>query len=155
MNSELIQLYDDFGFIEKYKNIATRHITNRDSRLKKSDKKRVLEIFEKMGYKAKYDNKERFYKVRIIESKYDFYFHIDIKYGLFELLIGVIDANSKKHLIGGGVAGIYDDILVAKQINEERMPLPSIGSYEDLESILKESLSLYEDFKKEVLKLKP
>ncbi len=155
MDSKIIQLYDSFGFSEKYKNIAVKYSVDRDSRLKKGDKKRVLEIFKKIGYEAKFDTKERFYKVRIIENQYDFYFHIDLKYGLFELITGVIDISSKEHLIGGVAASIYDDILIEKQIHEDSMPLPSIGTYEDLELILKESLSLYEDFKSAVLEMQP
>lgn len=152
--SNIIKLYDEIDFCSRYKYIATKYIVeNRDERLKKIDKNKVLRIFDDLGYEAKFNTKESFYKIRIIEFKYDFYFHLNIKSGLYELIFGVIDKDSKEHLLGGVTANVYDDILKVKQIKEEPMPLPSFRNYEELESMLKESLSLFKDFKSMVLKL--
>ncbi|WP_111307777.1 hypothetical protein [Confluentibacter sediminis] len=155
IENNMIKLYDDIDFCSRYKDIATKYkVENRDNRLKKIDKKKVLEIFDSLGYEAIFNTKESFYKVRIIKFEYDFYFHVDIRSGLYELIFGVICKDSKKH-IGGVIADVYDDILRVKQIEEESMSLPSFSNYEELESMLKESLSLFVDFKVGVLKLKP
>ena len=78
-----------------------------------------------------------------------------LKLGGCELLYYAGEISPKKHLIGGSAGWIYKDLMDVKGVNDVEVKLPAFSSYEELKSILNESLSLYEDFKNEVLKLKP
>ena len=151
LENRVLQIYDKINFEERYFELLQNH-SHKDY-LEKPKKENVLETLKKLGYSAKFFSKEGFYQVeKITIGNYDFYFNCGLKYGVCELIFGAknIETNAK---IGGVVTRIFKLIKRAKG-EDIISPIKdlSFSSYEELESILKEALVLYEDLKAEVLK---
>lgn len=157
-----LDFYNSIDYYKKLESLSKRYPIN-DGRLEKLDKKKVLKIFEDLGYTAKYMGKEKFYKIHQDFDEYEGYFHVSLVYGLVELIFGF----SKKDIpfsyksdyhIGGTAAQICSLIKYAlnRDIEEYRNPSirkPCFTNFEELKEILKESLFLYEDMKKEFFKI--
>ena len=77
-----------------------------------------------------------------------------LKYGIAEIIFGA-DHISSGTKIGGVPNRLCKLIAISKGEVHEPIKPPNFTNYEELGSILKESLSLYKDFKNEVLKIKP
>ncbi len=150
LDSLLRPVLRNINFEERYKNLSERYPFTNESYEKYSNEE-VLSIFESLGYKVKFDKRENFFGNKEKVKGYDFTFNISLKYGLTEL-IWSIRKNDKIMILGGPWSVIIRLLNDGKKSNIKK---PCFRNYEDLECILKESLSLYEDFKKEVLKLQP
>lgn len=153
LENQILRLYDNINFYDRYESLSKKH-RSKKVLLEKQDQNNVINLFNDLGYTAKYISKEKFYQIKEKSNDYEFYFHISLKYGISEIIFGVI--NQIKNVRIGGVSS-----RVCKLIKRSKGEIPepigpaNFSSYEELTSILKESLSLYEDFKTEVLKLQP
>ena len=147
----------DLEIFEKI-NLYKRHYTlsvqnNYESTFENYSNEKVIEIVKELGYTAKYRKKENFFQIIETTSKIKFYFHFSLKYGLVEIIMGMMDKN-KKNIIGGLVPNICKKIEIVK--NEEKkgdIKKARFRNYEDLKNILREYFLIYEDFKTEVLKV--
>ncbi len=161
ISDKLMAVYRTINYYDRYKQLSEKYNTEEEC-LEKTDKKNVLELFKKLGYTAKYKARERFYQVLEETNGVQFYFHVGLQYGLTEFIFGVLreedeNGNKKGELIGGKISRVCslikltetDDINVYKST---RISPPRFRTYEELKSILEESLSLYEDLKQEILK---
>jgi hypothetical protein len=76
-----------------------------------------------------------------------------LKYGIVELIIGAVNTENDEFIIGGVFDGLYRNIKYAEGIVlDKNIRKPHFRNYDDLREILKEAFSIYEDFKKELLK---
>ncbi len=147
-----INIFESINFYERYKSLSDK-TRNNERRLEKTDKKQVLAILEKLDYKVKYVSKGNFYKIVDSLNNWTFNIHFSLKYGLVEIILGCKNNISEK-FIGGASCVICEDIEYSKNIkSEELIKDPSFDNYETLQEIFKEALSLYEDMKREALKL--
>ncbi len=147
-------VYRTINYYDRYKQLSEKYNTEKE-RLEKTDKKNVLELFKKLGYTAKYKARERFYQVLEETNGVQFYFHISLQYGLTELIFGLFDdvEEEKGKSLGGTSSGVCKLIEINNNIQTEGyIKDPRFRTYEELKSILEESLSLYEDLKQEILK---
>jgi len=112
---------------------------------------KVLELIEEFGYKVKYIKSDNFFRIKEHVCNYDFNFNICLKYANVELVIGA------KNIVTNEVLGkVFGMLLRLIEISENRerdnkIRYPKFRDYIDLREIFKESFSIYEDFKKEVL----
>ncbi|WP_299132545.1 hypothetical protein [uncultured Tenacibaculum sp.] len=161
LNEKQMRFYDSLNYYERSLVLSIKYHKEEDG-LEKIDKQPVLKTIELLGYKAKYKIKERFYQVLEEKNGIKFYFHINLKYGLVEIIFGnlrSIDDDGEK--IGdemggtiGRICGLIQytntgDIEIYKQTN---VKLPVFRDYEELKTILKDYFIFYEDFKTEFIK---
>ena len=107
------------------------------------------EILESFGYKIRYFRGERFFRAEEKRDGYTFGFNIALDYGSAEL---IWDTGCNKKLVrevSDVWMGLYELLM---NVPWEQVPrYPFFGDYDELEAVLRESFSLWEDFKREFL----
>ena len=107
------------------------------------------EILESFGYKIRYFRSERFFRAEEKRDGYTFGFNIALDYGSAEL---IWDTECNKKLVrevSDVWMGLYELLM---NVPWEQVPrYPFFGDYDELEAVLRESFSLWEDFKREFL----
>ncbi|MCK6207116.1 hypothetical protein KZX50_16865 [Bacillus infantis] len=135
-------------FVKRYKSLAMK-FSNKENKLSKFENGKVLDVFESLGYKARYMKKEDFFIVGEVKNKeiYTVKFNVSLKYGVVELIW------SARH---NGVVKAGDpwDMFVRLMTNDtETIPVMFFQSYEELQEIMKIAFGMYEDFKCELIKV--
>lgn len=146
-----IQIYKNIDFYNRYEKLSNDFSFEKTFEDYSNDE--VLKIIENLGYRVKYRKKDNFFQIVQKTDKYEFYFHICLKYGLAELITGASDVISDEFLAGSVFMGMAKDM--ESFIGRERegfISKPRFRNYEDLKEILKIAFGIYEDFKKEVIK---
>lgn len=145
------RIYEKVNFYKRCENLSNTY--RHDERLENYSNEEVLKIISDFGYSPKYFKKENFFKVEEKVSNRIFYFHVSFKYGLVEVIFGVMDEN-KKHLEGGTVSTICKLIEMSKGIDTEGyMKHPGFRDYSELRDILKLEFGIFNDFKNEVVEM--
>jgi hypothetical protein len=145
------EIYKKISFAERYEKLSVKFQFK--ERLDYS-KESVLDLIKKIGYTAKYVKKNNFFKIEEKKGIIKFYLNICLKYSNVELVIGATNIIEDKFLIGGVFVRICTEVNYYKGISlDENIKKPKFRNYEDLEEILREAFSIYEDFKNEVLKV--
>jgi hypothetical protein len=148
LNNKLRPVLDKIDFVNRYRSLSNKFRFESPYFSNYSNEK-VIEIMNNLGYKAKYMKSENFFKIQESEIDFQFQFNISIKNGIVELIWDVL--KSKQRLQIGGPWGMITQLFNLNY--DERIKLPVFRNYEDLEEILKEAFSIYEDFKAELIKL--
>lgn len=152
LDIKILAIYDNIDYYNRLIDLCKSYKT--ENHLEKTDKNKVLKIFSDFGYlKTKYKTNEKFYQIKECIENLEFYFHVSLRYGVFELMFGVIQVSPKEHLAGGAFGRVLKQIRSNKD-NLLELPdnRPSFSSYNELKEILESALNLYEDFKKEFVK---
>ena len=150
LNSKEYSIYKNINFISRYEILSNTF--QFEDRLEYSNEE-VLNLLHNLGYKAKYVKSNDFFKVEEKTNGVKFYLNICLKYSNAELIIGATDTEKDKFITGDVFGGLFRDIKYVEGIDlEENIRDPKFRNYEDLEQILKEAFSIYEDFKTELLK---
>jgi len=146
-----ILIYKNINFYNRYEKLSNDYSFENTFENYSNDE--VDKIIENLGYKARYDKKENFFGIRECQNNIIFYFNISLKYGLAELILGSRDNSTKDYLVGSVFSGMAKDIepFIGRE-REGYIKKPRFRNYEDLRDILKEAFSIYEDFKREVVK---
>lgn len=152
MEKDFSLIFDNIDFYNRYKDLSdrTRKI---EERLEKTDKQIVLEILENQNVSAKYVSKDQFYKIEDKIGAWDVNLHMSIKYGVVEVLLG--GKNKDSGQIIGGPASLICESIEKKNglVSNGYVKKPAFANYEVLAEIIEEIISIYGDFKKELLKL--
>ena len=107
------------------------------------------EILESFGYKIRYFRGERFFQATEKRDGYEFKFNIALEYGQVELIWAVFRDKKLVRPLSRIWMGLYGLLM---NVPREQVPLyPFFGDYDELEAVLRESFSLWEDFKREFL----
>lgn len=155
LSEKLLNLYSNINYYERYEKLSNDYSTDEQT-LEKTDKKIIISTLNDLGYTANYKARESFYQItEELEGK-KFYFHISLKYGLVELTFGKLRSQKEKdaniEIIGGTISHVCKLIEInSNQLTEGYIKKPKFKTYGELENILKEALSLYEDLKKGVI----
>ena len=138
------------NFVERYENISkqyNRERTPKGQELDYFDGDFLMEIVELLGYKVRYDKRERFFHIDLEEiGNFRFGFHFAFERGRLELIWVIYEGN--KAIMGSPFASyakwlISRDYIILK---------PVISSYDDFEQVMKIAFDMYEDFKQAFLK---
>ena len=151
LSKKELEIFEKINLYERHKNLSNQY--RYEDKLKNYSNDKTIEIVKELGYTAKYRKKENFFQIIETTNKLKFYFHFSLKYGLVEIIMGMMDKN-KKNIIGGLVPNICKKIEIVK--NEEKkgdIKKARFRNYEDLKNILREYFLIYEDLKTEVLKV--
>ena len=151
LSKKELEIYEKINLYKRHYALSVQN--NYESTFENYSNEKVIEIVKELGYTAKYRKKENFFQIIETTNKLKFYFHFSLKYGLVEIIMGMMDKN-KKHIIGGAFSWLCKKIKVTE--NEEikdNVKYARFRNYEDLKNILREYFLIYEDFKTEVLKV--
>ena len=132
-----LEIYEKINLYKRHYTLSVQN--NYESTFENYSNEKVIEIVKELGYTAKYRKKENFFQIIETINEMRFYFHFSLKYGLVEIIMGMMDKN-KKNIIGGLVPNICKKIEIVK--NEEKKG-----------DIKKARFRNYEDLKTEVLKV--
>ena len=145
LNSKIKSVLENIHFIERYENLSNIYNDKRtplDDRLRYIDGEIIIDSLTHLGYKAGFDSKEKFFKIKEEKiGKYIFAANI-ILYGGMVDLIWIVKENDK--LILGMPIGEYSRLMIDPKY---RIKKPIFGTYEDLDEIFQISFQLFEDFK--------
>ena len=148
LKPEIKDVLGKIDFIERYKALAEK-FSDRENKFSDYENEKVIEVFESLGYKARYMKKENFFIVGEVNDKdlYMFRFNISLKYGIVELIWAARHNGEVR-------AGTPWDMFVRVLSNDtERVPTIFFHSYEELKEIMKIAFEMYEDFKRELITL--
>ena len=151
LSKKELEIFEKINLYERHSNISNQYRYEETFENYSNDE--VIKIVKELGYTAKYRKKENFFQIIETINEMRFYFHFSLKYGLVEIIMGMMDKN-KKNIIGGLVPNICKKIEIVK--NEEKkgdIKKARFRNYEDLKNILREYFLIYEDLKTEVLKV--
>ena len=151
LSKKELEIFEKIHLYERHSNISNQYRFEETFENYSNDE--VIKIVKELGYTAKYRKKENFFQIIETINEMRFYFHFSLKYGLVEIIMGMMDKN-KKNIIGGLVPNICKKIEIVK--NEEKkgdIKKARFRNYEDLKNILREYFLIYEDLKTEVLKV--
>ena len=151
LSKKELEIFEKINLYERHSNISNQYRFEETFENYSNDE--VIKIVKELGYTAKYRKKENFFQIIETINEMRFYFHFSLKYGLVEIIMGMMDKN-KKNIIGGLVPNICKKIEIVK--NEEKegyIKKARFRNYKDLKNILREYFLIYEDLKTEVLKV--
>ena len=138
------------NLFERYTRICEVNQNGLDKLLEKTTKEEVLIIFSKLNYTAKFNSKEKFYRIDEKNENLIFGFWVSLKYGIVELGINGENIIDKSLLTFG--ASSFTRLRMTLGKTKEKPRKANFRTYKELESILKGYLAIYEDFKKEFIK---
>ena len=152
LDSRVEQALQAINFVERYKELSDKFSLDRtpkEKRLNIITGELVFDVFEDLGYRAKFDGREKFFYIEPIkENGYTFGFHISIFKGLVELIWIVRDSQNK--VILGTPLIEFSRRLISP---DYRIMDPVISNYDDFENVMKIAFEMYEDFKQAFLKI--
>ena len=151
LSKKELEIFEKINLYDRYRDI--NNLYRFEETFENYSNDEVIKIVKELGYTAKYRKKENFFQIIETINEMRFYFHFSLKYGLVEIIMGMMDKN-KKNIIGGLVPNICKKIEIVK--NEEKkgdIKKARFRDYEDLKNILREYFLIYEDLKTEVLKV--
>ena len=147
LDPRIIEAFKKIDFVKRYEELSNtfnEEKTPDEKILEKTETKKVKEIIQNLGYQCQFNSKERFYKIKDEQiGDFSFRVHISLRYGLVEL---IWVASESGNLLMGAPWIVY-----ARELKDDirySIRRPVIGSYGDLEEILKISFEMYEDFKR-------
>ena len=144
------ELFERINFAGRFEALSRQHPIRPDlDLLMILDFDLTKEILESFGYKIRYFRGERFFRAEEKRDGYTFGFNIALDYGSAEL---IWDTECNKKLVrevSDVWMGLYELLM---NVPWEQVPrYPFFGDYDELEAALRESFSLWEDFKREFL----
>ncbi|MED2795734.1 hypothetical protein P4256_29460 [Bacillus wiedmannii] len=133
-------------FIQRYKALSEK-FSDRENTFENYENEKAIEIFESLGYKARFMKKENFFIVSEVKNKdfYTFRFNISLKYGLVEFIW------SARYNGEVRVGNSWDMFVKVLSNGSERFPAVCFHSYDELKEIMKIAFEMYEDFKQELI----
>ena len=146
------QALQAINFVERYKELSDKFSLDRtpkEKRLNIITGELIFDVFEDLGYRAKFDGREKFFYIEPIkENGYTFGFHISIFKGLVELIWSVRDSQNK--VILGTPLMEFSRRLISP---DYRIMDTVIANYDDFEDVMKIAFEMYEDFKQAFIKI--
>lgn len=146
LNSKVKEALIKINFIKRYEEISNKFNSERtplSNRLVYIDGEEIIETIQGLGYFPLFDVKEKFYKIKEEQiGKMILGVHIILQDGKVDL-VWIVRENGE--LLLGAPWSTYSRRLIDTSY---RIKKPIIGTYEDLEEILKITFQMYEDFKR-------
>ena len=134
------------NFVSRYQKICSTY-NDFDNSLRGNRKELYDSVLAKFGYNLKYFSRENFYRIVSHSNDYEFGLQLILKDGLVEPMIDV-----RKGDIYLAPDGRFDFIpeKMGIEFNRKKYNLPKYTSGQELEEILREIFSIYEDIKREL-----
>lgn len=146
VNSLLIPILKEIDFSDRFRKISEQY-KDYENRFVDGNPDEIQHIIQSFGYKFKFNKSEHFYKLVEKIKNLKIQFNIVVQRGTIEFIWG-IEKDNKRLKMGGSICGAIEFLD-----QEDFSAKPIYSNYNDLHEILKEAFSIYEDFKREVIKL--
>lgn len=148
LNPQIKNALVKIDFVKRYEELSSnfsKEKTPPNKRLVYIDGEEVMDMLHNLGYVPLFDKKEKFYKIKEEQlGKFIFGVHIILQDGAVDL-VWIVKENNQ--LLLGAPWSTYSRRLINVSY---RIAKPVFGAYEELESILKVSFRMYEEFKKRI-----
>jgi len=146
-NMDLTSILKNIDFVSRYQKVCNEH-NDIDNSLRGNKKELYNQVLSKFDYQPKYFSKEHFYRIVTEENGYEFGLQLVLKDGLVEPMIDIKKGDSWL-----SPDGRFDFIpqKMGVEFDRKKFNLPKYASEAELEEILKDIFSIYEDIKKEVM----
>jgi hypothetical protein len=146
LKPEIQEVLEKINFTERYKSLS-KQFPDRENTFENYENEKAIEVFESLGYKARFMKKENFFIVGEVKNKdfYTFRFNISLKYGLVEFIW------SARYNGEVRVGNSWDMFVKVLSNGSERLPAVCFHSYDELKEIMKIAFEMYEDFKRELI----
>ncbi|EEK60022.1 MULTISPECIES: hypothetical protein [Bacillus] len=143
---EIKEVLEKINFVERYKALSER-FSNSENTFENYENEKVFEVFETLGYKARYNKKAGFFIVGEVKNKdsYAFRFNISLKYGVAELIWEAWHNDEVR------VGDPWDVFIRLLSNDMGKVPVLYFHSYDELKEIMKIAFEMYEDFKRELI----
>ena len=149
IDCHLKKVLEKIDFVERYLSLCTKH-SDRENNIKDKSLKEIGELLNNINVSFSFSKKECFFKIKEKIVAYDFQFNIIPYTGALQF-VWDIKVNKIRLKLGWGMwENIVEEI---ESIDFEIKPRPYYSNYQELEEILREAFTIYEDFKNEVLKV--
>lgn len=149
IDSHLKEVLVKIDFVKRYLYLCDKY-SDRENNIKEKSLYEIEKILNEMNIPFRFSKKECFFKIKEKLAPYDFQFNVIPYTGALQFVLDV-KLNKNRLKLGWGMwENIVEEI---KNIDFEIKPRPYYSNYQELEEILKEAFSIYEDFKREVLKV--
>ncbi|PFW30101.1 hypothetical protein COL07_10905 [Bacillus cereus] len=146
LEPEIKEVLEKIDFIQRYKALS-KQFPDRENTFENYENEKAIEVFESLGYKARFMKKENFFIVGEVKNKdfYTFRFNMSLKYGLVEFIW------SARYNGEVRVGNSWDMFVKVLSNGSERLPAVCFHSYDELKEIMKIAFEMYEDFKRELI----
>ncbi|PFW06121.1 hypothetical protein [Bacillus cereus] len=143
---EIKEVLEKINFVERYKALSEK-FSNSENTFENYENEKVFEVFETLGYKARYNKKADFFIVGEVKNKdsYAFRFNISLKYGVAELIWEAWHNDEVR------VGDPWDVFIRLLSNDMGKVPMLYFHSYDELKKIMKIAFEMYEDFKRELI----
>jgi hypothetical protein len=140
MNASLKSVLIRVNFKSRFDSLFEKH--SHRNLLKTASPSEVQRIIEKLGYVCTYHENGKFFK---IDKELDqISLNISTDLGIVEFILDTI-------IDGEGTGGPFGYLATLIDSTDERIRKPRFSNYAELEEILAEGFSIYEDIKKGLL----
>jgi hypothetical protein len=148
IDEKLVPILNKIKFADRYLFLCEKYI-DFNNRLISVDVSKIKETMSLLNLNFKYKKNENFFMLKETIFNYQFQFNIIIQRGVIQLVFD-LKQNGERLKLGWGMWENIVENLISEEFYIK--PRPRFGNYDDLKEILKEAFSIYEDFKKELLK---
>jgi hypothetical protein len=138
------QVLNDIDFINRYESLS-KTFESRDETFLYTNYE-ILKIAHELGYELKYSKAKEFH---LSEKKGKYYFGFGFTLRFHSLEIGCSVKNESLMISSSAPWGFWVNLITN---NEKKIRKPMFSNYDELREILKNSFSIYEDFKTELIK---
>ncbi len=144
IDKRLIPVLEAIDFAGRYIALCRDHddFTNR---LTKYDKNFIEQLFETNGLPYNYLKGEKFFQVKELVGEFEVHFKVVPSNGFIQFLFSVIHGKERLQV----AMGMWE--VISRALKGEVVKKPIFTSIEELEEILQEAFSIYDDFKKGLL----
>jgi hypothetical protein len=146
IHKSLVPILQNINFASRYSELCKRH-SNFDKSLEEYDKSLIQKFLESNGIKVLFVKSENFFKIAENIGELSIQFNIIPKRGFLQFVWDVKRRNERLDLS----LGMWE--AITRELSKIEAKKPLFSSLDELQEILKEALSIYEDFKQELLKM--
>lgn len=146
LKEEIKRVLNHIDFVRRYEELSREYAASvipYDERLLDVNINDVLDVISDFGYKASYDKREKFFKVKCLTNQsMDLHFnlHLILKGGVVDIIWDVEHSG----VVELGPSLGYLPILIDKENNP--ITMPGILSYRELKEILAKVFELFQEF---------
>jgi hypothetical protein len=142
---------ENIHFIERYRELSRIYSFDLTESFKIFDYKEVLKIFEEFGYKVKYFKGDQLFQIVEENTSIKFMNKFILKRGIAQLSWYIY----RNDTWSGSVWNIMKTYIdgTSFEDEEDKIYWPVFRNYEDLRGLLRIALEMYEDFKREYIRM--
>ena len=146
-DNEMRDVLSSINFVERYQSLCAQYDFSVEEGFGNYDNQRVLEILLEVGYQnVKFWKSENFFRSTNKHGIYEFWYHIDTKYGMIDLMWYA--RRDKKYYAGDRLINLERFLFKP----EKTYSMPVFRNYEELKDFLTVAYQLQEDITAAFLK---